>query len=113
MKEETNNTKSLIPRQIRLRMQQWKNRVKDFHGDPHSPAASLSACFWPSQLILLPVKLSQKFVPARSCFIRMSVKAGRRHKSRAFKGSKVQGFKVAFLSLDCIQTSLFSLEKLL
>jgi hypothetical protein len=102
MKEETNNTKSSISRQIRIRIQQWKSRVKDFHGDPHSPAASLSACFWPSQLILLPVKYIQRFVAERNCFTRTSVKAGRRYRGRAFKGSKVQGFKVAFLSLDCI-----------
>jgi hypothetical protein len=90
MKEEANNTKSSISRQIRIRIQQWKSRVKDFHGDPHSSAASLSACFWPSQLILLPVKYIQRFVAERNCFTRTSVKAGRRHKSRR---SRVQRFR--------------------
>ena len=42
MKEETNNTKSSIPRQFRLRIQQWKNRVKNFQGDPHFVAMGMA-----------------------------------------------------------------------
>jgi hypothetical protein len=42
MKEETNNTKSSISHQIRIRIQQWKSRVKDFHGDPHFVAMGMA-----------------------------------------------------------------------
>ena len=42
MKEETNNTKSSIPGQIRIRLQQWKNRAIDFHDDPHLVAMGMA-----------------------------------------------------------------------
>jgi uncharacterized protein (DUF2062 family) len=42
MKEEPENIKSSIPRQFRLRIQQWKNRVKNFQGDPHFVAMGMA-----------------------------------------------------------------------
>lgn len=42
MKEETNDTKSSIPRQFRLKIQQWTNRVKNFSGDPHYVAMGMA-----------------------------------------------------------------------
>ncbi len=42
MKEETDNTKSSIPRQLRIRMQLCKNRVKNFRGDPHFVAMGMA-----------------------------------------------------------------------
>ena len=42
MKEETNDTKSSIPRQFRLKIQQWINRVKNFSGDPHYVAMGMA-----------------------------------------------------------------------
>ena len=42
MKEVMNNTKSSIPRQIWIRIQQWKNRVNNFHGDPHFVAMGMA-----------------------------------------------------------------------
>ncbi len=42
MKEETENIKSSIPRRFLLRIQQWKNRVKNFQGDPHFVAMGMA-----------------------------------------------------------------------
>ncbi len=42
MKEETNDTKSSIPRQFRPKIQQWLNRVKNFSGDPHFVAKGMA-----------------------------------------------------------------------
>ena len=42
IKEETENIKSSIPRQFRLRIQQWKNRVTNFQGDPHFVAMGMA-----------------------------------------------------------------------
>jgi uncharacterized protein len=42
MKKETENIKSSIPRQFWLRIQQWKNRVKNFQGDPHFVAMGMA-----------------------------------------------------------------------
>lgn len=42
MKEETDNTKSSIPRQFRIRIRQGINRVKNFHGDPHFVAMGMA-----------------------------------------------------------------------
>ena len=42
MKEETVSTKRSIPRQFWIRIQQWKNRVKNFHGDPHFVAMGMA-----------------------------------------------------------------------
>ena len=42
MKEETNDTKSSIPRQFRLKIEQWTNRVKNFSGDPHFVAMGMA-----------------------------------------------------------------------
>ena len=42
MKEETENIKSSIPRPFRLRIQQWKNRVKNFQGKPHFVAMGMA-----------------------------------------------------------------------
>jgi uncharacterized protein (DUF2062 family) len=42
MKEETNDPKSSIPSQFRLKIQQWTNRVKNFSGDPHYVAMGMA-----------------------------------------------------------------------
>ena len=42
MKEEADNTKSSIPRQVWIRTQQLKDRVKNFHGDPHFVAMGMA-----------------------------------------------------------------------
>ena len=41
-KEETDNIKSLVPGQFRRRIQQWKNLLKNFHGDPHFVAMGIA-----------------------------------------------------------------------
>jgi uncharacterized protein (DUF2062 family) len=42
MKEEMDNIKSSIPGQFRRRIQQWKNRLNNFHGDPHFVAMGMA-----------------------------------------------------------------------
>ena len=42
MKEEAVNTKSSIPRQVWIRIQQLKDRIKNFHGDPHFVAMGMA-----------------------------------------------------------------------
>ena len=42
MKKETDSAKSSIPRQFWIRFQQWKKRVKNFHGDPHFVAMGMA-----------------------------------------------------------------------
>jgi uncharacterized protein (DUF2062 family) len=42
MKDETNETKHSIPRQFRIKIQQWTNRVKNFSGDPHFVAMGMA-----------------------------------------------------------------------
>jgi uncharacterized protein (DUF2062 family) len=42
MKKEMNNIKSSIPGQFRRRIQQWKNRLKNFQGDPHFVAMGMA-----------------------------------------------------------------------
>jgi len=42
MKKETENIKSSIPCRFRLRIQQWRNRVKKFQGDPHFVAMGMA-----------------------------------------------------------------------
>ena len=42
IKEVMKNTKSSIPRQFWIRIQQWKNCVKNFHGDPHFVAMGMA-----------------------------------------------------------------------
>jgi uncharacterized protein (DUF2062 family) len=41
-KEETERTKGSIPRKFWKRIQHWKNRVKNFHGDPHFVAMGMA-----------------------------------------------------------------------
>jgi uncharacterized protein len=42
MKEETDSIKSSIPGQFRRRIQQWRNRLKNFRGDPHFVAMGMA-----------------------------------------------------------------------
>ena len=42
MKEETENTKASIPRRFWIKIQEWKHRVKNFHGDPHFVAMGMA-----------------------------------------------------------------------
>ena len=42
MKEETDHIKNSIPGPFRRRIQQWKNRLKNFHGDPHFVALGMA-----------------------------------------------------------------------